>query len=419
MNLWSAKGERIPRGISTPVYVTRGPIPLVSVLIATFNRSRLVPRAIKSVLNQTFDDFEIVVIDDCSSDDTREVIARIRDPRIRYFRNDTNVGAAHGDRAHVRRFVYELMRGKYFAYLCDDDYWLLDNLLERQVWMHETNPDLAFVFGNQLSHVLTTPESYLGGSPNCPVTLTREKLSDYVDITNNRSKSPHLDFYPKLFPKEIMTSGEYLTRFSTEPTTYNRIDGATLFSRAAFIKGGAFGSPAGSRWQAGFEFKIGPACVGGVGYIDEPAILTEIRGQNASFRGTQLDHYLDSIKSIEVAFSVPLANGTSSQRNRFLRRIKARTIRNLTRAYLGNTVTIRGANPLMMCSAEHMAKPVTARHVLPILWRSNVWPRARDIELLCQAEFQRGSIPLSSGTLGRVARQMGSITATIRAKKLS
>lgn len=392
------------RSVSTPVYVTRGPIPLVSVLITTFNRSRLVPRAINSVLNQTFDDFEIVVIDDCSTDDTREVIARIHDPRIRYIRNDVNVGATHGDRAHVRRFVYELMRGKYFVYLCDDDYWLPCNLLERQVWMHETNPDLAFVFGNQLSHVLTTQESYLGGAPDRPITLTREKLSDYFDFTNNRSRSPHLSFCPKLFPKELMTSEEYLWYFSSEPTTYNRIVGATLYSRARFIESGAMRGTNGSAWQAGYEFLMGPACVGGVGCIDEPAILTEIREQNASFRGTQLDHYLDSVKSIELAFSAALASGSSSQRTRFLRRIKTRTIRNLTRAFLGNTVTIRGANPLMMCSAEHMAKPVTARHVLPVYRRNGVWPHGRDIALLYQAKFVRGWIPLSSSTLGLVAR---------------
>src|SRR3954470_13305492 len=90
------------------------PSPLISVLISTYNRSRLLRRAINSVLMQDFRDFEIIVIDDCSTDDTRDVMASFTDTRIQYFRNETNVGANLGDRAHVQRFVYELMSGKYF-----------------------------------------------------------------------------------------------------------------------------------------------------------------------------------------------------------------------------------------------------------------------------------------------------------------
>src|SRR3546814_17441752 len=71
--------------------------------------------------------------DVCSSDlDTPAVVRSIRDPRIRYIRNEKNVGAEEGDRAHMRRFVYELMRGTYFVYLCDDDYWLMPNRSEER-----------------------------------------------------------------------------------------------------------------------------------------------------------------------------------------------------------------------------------------------------------------------------------------------
>lgn len=401
---------------TSSAYVTPGPTPLVSVLITTFNRAHLVGRAIRSVLMQSFDDFEIVVIDDCSSDNTRDVVGAIGDPRIRYVRNDTNIGAMDGDRAHIRRFVYELMRGKYFAYLCDDDYWLPRNLLERQVWMHETNPDLAFVFGNQLSHVLTTPESYFGGSPDRPITLTRETLSPYFDFATNRVKSLHLNFYPKLFPKELMTSSEYLRHFSTEPTTYNRIDGGTLFSRTAFVKSGAFSSKTGSRWQAGYEFKIGPACVGGVGYIDEPAIVTEIREQNASFQRTQADHYLDAVDSIERAFAVPLSIEKTPTRGRCLRRFKAATIRNLTRAFVRNTIAIRSTGSLGMCSADNMARPVTWHEVRPIYARNKLWMRPRDVKLLCEAELTRHDIRPSFGALGRIAHHARSVLAASRAK---
>ena len=360
--------------------------PLVSVLISTFGRSRLLRRAISCVLMQSFRDFEIVVIDDCSPDDTPAVVASITDPRIRYYRNETNVGAIQGDRAHVRRFVYTLMRGKYFVYLCDDDYWLPTDLLERQVNFLEADPGLAFVFGNQLSYFLTTPESYLGGSPGHTVTLTRDKLAPYFDFDKRQSKSPHFSYIDRLFPKEVMTSEEYLGLFSEQPAACNRIVGATLYSRAHFVKAGAMAKDQGSTWQAGYEFLMGPACEGGVVFLDEPAILTEIREQNASFQLTQVDHYLDAVKSMELAFETPIENANLSRR-RFLRRVRAEAIRNLTQCFLGNTITIRCEGSLGMCSEENIAHPVNARQVLPVYVRNGVWPTTNDIVLLIHAHF--------------------------------
>lgn len=359
--------------------------PLVSVLISTFDRSRLLRRAIASVLMQSFRDFEIVVIDDCSSDDTPEVVAAIADPRIRYFRNETNVGSVHGDRAHVRRFLHELMRGQYFAYLCDDDYWLPPHLLERQVALFREHPDLAVVFGNQLSYNLTTPESYFEGSENSTITLTWDTLDRFFDLQALACKTPHMNYYKCLYPKPIMSSDEFLTHFSRAPTTCNRADGGTLYSRRHFLEAGAMETPVGSQWQAGFEFKMGPACVGSVAFLDEPALLTEIRPQNASFQRTQLEHYLDSVKSIDLALAIP-ASKASPARRRFLRHIRHETIRSLTHAYLGNTYTIRSQGSLGMCNADNMAHAVTVGPVARVYAREGIFPTARDVSLLWRAE---------------------------------
>jgi hypothetical protein len=183
-----------------------------------------------------------------------------------------------------------------------------------------------------------------------------------------------------------MTSEEYLEAFSAQPAACNRIVGATLYSRAHFIKAGAMAKEQGSTWQAGYEFLMGPACEGGVVYLDEPAILTEIREQNASFQRTQVDHYLDAIKSMELAFETPVENA-SSARKRFLRRTKAEAIRNLTQCFLGNTVTIRCEGALGMCSEENIARPVNAWQVVPVYARNGVWPTLGDIKLLIHAHF--------------------------------
>ncbi|NJE09304.1 glycosyltransferase family 2 protein, partial [Thermococcus sp. M39] len=66
--------------------------PTVSVVIPTYNRSNLLKRAIESVLSQEFEDFELIVVDDASSDNTPEVVESIEDGRIRYVRLKRNSG---------------------------------------------------------------------------------------------------------------------------------------------------------------------------------------------------------------------------------------------------------------------------------------------------------------------------------------
>lgn len=98
-------------------------MPKVSVLIPTRNRARLLREAIVSVLGQTFQDFEIVVIDDASADDTQSVIANLSDARIRYFRHAKNRGEAASRNAALAH-----ASGRYVAFLDDDDTWLPEKL---------------------------------------------------------------------------------------------------------------------------------------------------------------------------------------------------------------------------------------------------------------------------------------------------
>ena len=75
---------------------------LVSVIIPTYNRASTLPRAIKSVLNQDYENLELIVVDDASTDETAEVLSRIDDPRMRVIVHDHNKGrrrcAKYGNR---------------------------------------------------------------------------------------------------------------------------------------------------------------------------------------------------------------------------------------------------------------------------------------------------------------------------------
>ena len=72
--------------------------PRVSVIITTHNRADMLPRAVDSVLAQAFQDYEVIIVDDCSTDHTPEMIAKFDDPRIRSLRHEVNKRQARRDK---------------------------------------------------------------------------------------------------------------------------------------------------------------------------------------------------------------------------------------------------------------------------------------------------------------------------------
>src|SRR2546429_9117536 len=98
-------------------------MPKVSVIIPTYNRAEFLCSAITSVLNQTFHNFEIIVVDDASQDHTREVMNSLGDKRIRYIRHEKNKGVAA-----TRNTGLVNAKGTYIAFLDDDDEWLPEKL---------------------------------------------------------------------------------------------------------------------------------------------------------------------------------------------------------------------------------------------------------------------------------------------------
>ncbi len=115
--------------------------PKVSVIVATYNRADLLPRAVNSVLAQTYDNYEIIIIDDCSADRTDVVAQQFSDPRIRYVRHETNRGAAFARNTGIAE-----ARGEYIAFLDDDDE-CAPNRLADQVAVLDANPDIGMVYG--------------------------------------------------------------------------------------------------------------------------------------------------------------------------------------------------------------------------------------------------------------------------------
>jgi GT2 family glycosyltransferase len=113
--------------VPAPPHDDRSGIPAVSVCIPVYNTERFVGDAVRSALSQTYQDFEVIIVDNASTDTTPQILASFTDPRIRVFRNDENIGAA----ANFNRAV-SFARGRYLKVLCADDL-LYPTCLEKQV----------------------------------------------------------------------------------------------------------------------------------------------------------------------------------------------------------------------------------------------------------------------------------------------
>jgi len=98
-------------------------MPIVSVIIPTHNRNGFLQSAIESVLNQTFQAFEIIVVDDASIDDVQSIVQGFHDRRIKYIRHEINKGEAGARNTGIMH-----SKGEFIAFLDDDDIWFPDKL---------------------------------------------------------------------------------------------------------------------------------------------------------------------------------------------------------------------------------------------------------------------------------------------------
>jgi len=108
--------------------------PKVSIVIPTYNRAQLLSRAIRSVLDQTYQNFELIVVDDGSKDDIEKIIDTFNDDRIKYFRHSVNLGGSTARNTGIKNSC-----GEYIAFLDSDDEWL-DKKLELQVHAMQSRP---------------------------------------------------------------------------------------------------------------------------------------------------------------------------------------------------------------------------------------------------------------------------------------
>ncbi len=114
-------------------------LPVISVIMPVHNAGAYVGEAIESILGQTFDDFEFIIIDDCSSDNSAEIVRSYaaHDPRIVFLQNDRNLGAAQ-----TRNRGLDMARGSYIAFMDSDDLCAAERF-DKQLAYFRTHPKIA------------------------------------------------------------------------------------------------------------------------------------------------------------------------------------------------------------------------------------------------------------------------------------
>lgn len=156
--------------------------PLISVIIPTFNRSTTILRAVESVLFQTYSNIELIVVDDCSTDDTQNVLSKVSDPRLFYTKLSKNSGATV-----ARNKGIELSHGDYIAFNDSDDEFAPTKLQTQLDHLLATSADVT----------LCKMECYFEDgtfSHTFPRAETKPGLISYKDLLRYNSSSTQLLF---------------------------------------------------------------------------------------------------------------------------------------------------------------------------------------------------------------------------------
>lgn len=142
----------------------------VSIIMPSYNTGRYIAASIRSVLAQTYTNWELIIVDDCSTDDTDSVVSQFEDPRIKYLKNEKNSGAAISRNRALRE-----AKGKWIAFLDSDDLWLPEKL-EKQIRFMEEND---YVFSYTMYEEITPDGSPSGITVTGPERISQRGMFQY------------------------------------------------------------------------------------------------------------------------------------------------------------------------------------------------------------------------------------------------
>lgn len=136
---------------------------LVSIITPMYNSQKFIGITIESAINQTYKDWEMIIVDDCSTDNSLDIVKTYaqNDERIKYIRNDSNKGVSS-----ARNTALKMAKGKYISFLDSDDIWSEDKLQKQVEFMQKNNCTISFTAyelinenNEKLNKIINVPES--------------------------------------------------------------------------------------------------------------------------------------------------------------------------------------------------------------------------------------------------------------------
>lgn len=193
--------------------------PKVSVIMPSYNKEKYIAAAIESVLNQTFKNFELIIIDDMSNDRSVEIIQMYPDKRIRFFQNDENIGISQN-----RNRALDLAKGEYIALLDADD--ISTNIrFEKEVEYLDNHPDIDVVFGEflEIDEEDNIKETYFVPMKNPAYIKARLMVQDIIPNGSCMYRKNFVDQHNIRYRDGYLGMDDYL--FWVECSLYGSITG--------------------------------------------------------------------------------------------------------------------------------------------------------------------------------------------------
>lgn len=172
---------------------------LVSIIMPSWNTEKYIAKSIESVINQTYENWELIIVDDCSTDNTDEVVHKFNDKRIKYYKNDVNSGAALTRNKAIRE-----ANGEWVAFLDSDDLWKPEKLKKQLDFM--INNGYVFSYhnfekideeSNKLNVLVTGPKvvnkrkMYNYGYPGCLTFMYNAKYIGMIQIKDIKKNNDY------------------------------------------------------------------------------------------------------------------------------------------------------------------------------------------------------------------------------------
>ena len=225
----------------------------ISVCVPTFNSAKFIRETIESVLNQTYQDFELLIVDDYSKDETLDIVQSIKDARIRIFKNEKNLGM-------VRNFnrCLELAQGEFVTTLDGDDLMASSNL-QQKIDLLEKYPEMAFVFSNV--DIIDESSHVTGSRPKKPLPFSSRMVSDAICVAGG------------IVFKTLLIEGNFICKSSV------------ILRRNLLERFGSFNVQ--FSWGEDYDMWARMALSHEVGYVQQPLVKYRIHTENYTKDFTQ------------------------------------------------------------------------------------------------------------------------------------